>query len=54
MPLVLNNLSLFREGKIYLYGKKEAKHKRKMGHVTFLTEEIEQIETQINKLWGQQ
>jgi 5-(carboxyamino)imidazole ribonucleotide synthase len=54
MPLVLNNLSLFREGKIYLYGKKEAKHKRKMGHVTFLTEEIEQTETQINKLWGQQ
>nr|WP_318185822.1 5-(carboxyamino)imidazole ribonucleotide synthase [Metabacillus idriensis] len=54
MPLVLNNLSLFREGKIYLYGKKEAKHRRKMGHVTFLTEAIDQTETEINKLWAQQ
>ncbi|WP_191567143.1 5-(carboxyamino)imidazole ribonucleotide synthase [Metabacillus idriensis] len=54
LPLILNNLSLFREGKIYLYGKKEAKHKRKMGHVTFLTEGIEEKEKEINKLWGQQ
>nr|WP_286166320.1 5-(carboxyamino)imidazole ribonucleotide synthase [Peribacillus frigoritolerans] len=54
MPLILNNLSLFREGKIYLYGKKEAKHRRKMGHVTFLTEVIDETETEINKLWAQQ
>lgn len=54
LPLLLNNLSLFREGKIYLYGKKEAVHKRKMGHVTFLTEAIEEKEKEINKLWGQQ
>ncbi|MGX1195498.1 5-(carboxyamino)imidazole ribonucleotide synthase [Metabacillus sp. SLBN-84] len=54
MPLISNNLSLFSEGKIYLYGKKEAKHRRKMGHVTFLIESIDQKEKEINNLWGQQ
>ncbi|MBT2584133.1 5-(carboxyamino)imidazole ribonucleotide synthase [Planococcus sp. ISL-109] len=32
---------------IHLYGKDEAKHKRKMGHVTILTEDLEQTLTEI-------
>ena len=33
---------------IHLYGKDEAKHKRKMGHVTILTEDIDRTLNEIN------
>lgn len=38
---VLNHISDYPNWNIHLYGKKEAKHKRKMGHVTILTKDIE-------------
>lgn len=44
-----SKIAQFPDWSIHLYGKGEAKHKRKMGHVTILTEDLEatlnQIET---------
>ncbi|WP_035351071.1 5-(carboxyamino)imidazole ribonucleotide synthase [Fictibacillus gelatini] len=40
-PLI-NNLSQLKDAKLHLYGKKEAKIKRKMGHITVLGDTIEE------------
>ena len=42
-----------RDWKIHLYGKKEAKIKRKMGHVTILRSTVEEALTEIeeSKIW---
>ncbi|WP_456276932.1 5-(carboxyamino)imidazole ribonucleotide synthase [Bacillus sp. AK128] len=37
-------------GKVHLYGKKDAKLKRKMGHITFLGDNVEEILTDLSKL----
>jgi 5-(carboxyamino)imidazole ribonucleotide synthase len=37
-------------GKVHFYGKEEAKAKRKMGHITFLGEEVEQILMDLSQL----
>ncbi|MBT2678577.1 5-(carboxyamino)imidazole ribonucleotide synthase [Bacillus sp. ISL-35] len=38
---LLDKIAEVQDWKIHLYGKKEAKHKRKMGHVTLLRETVE-------------
>nr|WP_241680237.1 5-(carboxyamino)imidazole ribonucleotide synthase [Metabacillus mangrovi] len=53
MEPVLNNLSFLDEAALYLYGKKENKPKRKMGHVNFKTDFIEETMEKISKQWGQ-
>ncbi|AZB41460.1 5-(carboxyamino)imidazole ribonucleotide synthase [Bacillus sp. FJAT-42376] len=53
LEAVLNNLSFLDEAALYLYGKKENKPKRKMGHVTFKTDFIEKTMEQIENQWGQ-
>ncbi|MDR7074289.1 5-(carboxyamino)imidazole ribonucleotide synthase [Fictibacillus barbaricus] len=39
---VLNEIGKLGEAKLHLYGKKEAKAKRKMGHITVLAETVEE------------
>ncbi|KZZ84183.1 5-(carboxyamino)imidazole ribonucleotide synthase [Bacillus sp. SJS] len=53
LEAVLNNLSFLDEAALYLYGKKENKPKRKMGHVTFKTDVIEETMEKISNQWGQ-
>jgi 5-(carboxyamino)imidazole ribonucleotide synthase len=49
VELALKHFDRLNRGKLHLYGKKEAKHKRKMGHVTFLGEDIEEMLTEISQ-----
>lgn len=50
---VLQQYSLLEKGKLYLYGKHEAKPNRKMGHITFFSEKIEETLKWIDstKIW---
>ncbi|UYZ22320.1 5-(carboxyamino)imidazole ribonucleotide synthase [Mesobacillus jeotgali] len=43
---LLNKITDLQDWKIHLYSKKEAKYKRKMGHVTLLRETVEQALTE--------
>ena len=43
---LLDKIADLQDWKIHLYGKKEAKYKRKMGHVTLLRETVEQALTE--------
>lgn len=43
MDHALNHMSNANEGYIHLYGKDAVKEKRKMGHITFIAETIEQV-----------
>ncbi|NCU16630.1 5-(carboxyamino)imidazole ribonucleotide synthase [Bacillus sp. P1(2020)] len=45
---LLTNLNNFKEWKIHLYGKSEAKHNRKMGHITRLCETHEEALAEID------
>lgn len=47
-PLI-ERIDTYPEWSIHLYGKEEAKHDRKMGHVTILTDDIEATRQQINQ-----
>ena len=47
---ILENVNEFDKCKLHLYGKKEAKQKRKMGHLTVLGNDIEDILKQIEEL----
>jgi 5-(carboxyamino)imidazole ribonucleotide synthase len=47
VPLT-NSIAKFPDWSIHLYGKSEAKVNRKMGHVTIMTDDLEQSLTQIN------
>jgi 5-(carboxyamino)imidazole ribonucleotide synthase len=51
---VMKEDDILRKGKLYLYGKKEAKENRKMGHITFFTTEIEDVLQVIDEsnIWG--
>lgn len=53
---LLSSLTDLKEWKIHLYGKSEAKHNRKMGHITRLCETHEQALTEIklNKTLGKE
>lgn len=46
---VIEKIPYVKDWKIHLYGKKEAKHKRKMGHVTLLRNSVEEALTEIEK-----
>jgi 5-(carboxyamino)imidazole ribonucleotide synthase len=50
VELTLDNIDLIKTGKLHLYGKKEAKHKRKMGHITFIGPSIEELLNNISSL----
>jgi 5-(carboxyamino)imidazole ribonucleotide synthase len=39
----LQHYDVLNRSKLHLYGKKEAKHKRKMGHITYLGPDIEEM-----------
>ncbi|MDF2947528.1 MAG: phosphoribosylaminoimidazole carboxylase ATPase subunit [Bacillales bacterium] len=54
LQLVLDNIDILRHGKLHLYGKADPKHKRKMGHINFPTNNIEEALTYINslKIWN--
>lgn len=47
MPGVMKAMPKLREGFIHLYGKEEAKTKRKMGHVTFIGETSTNVDDQV-------
>lgn len=51
---VTNSLSKYPNWSLHLYGKSEAKENRKMGHVTILSENIEEtlIEIEQSKIWS--
>ncbi len=53
LSIVSDNLSLLKHAKLHLYGKEEPAPKRKMGHITFITELIEDNIELINKIWSQ-
>ncbi|MGA9227087.1 MAG: ATP-grasp domain-containing protein, partial [Mesobacillus sp.] len=50
---LLERIPELQDWKIHLYGKKEAKHKRKMGHVTLLRETVEEAleEAEQSGIW---
>ncbi|MNY60879.1 phosphoribosylaminoimidazole carboxylase ATPase subunit [compost metagenome] len=48
-PGFLENEALGVTAKVHLYGKKEAKEKRKMGHINLLTSDVEKALTWIEK-----
>lgn len=50
---LLDRITELQDWKIHLYGKKEAKHKRKMGHVTLLRESVEEAleEAERSGIW---
>lgn len=54
MEGVLRQIPDRPEWSVHLYGKKEAKHNRKMGHITILTEETEETLAQLerNDIWA--
>jgi 5-(carboxyamino)imidazole ribonucleotide synthase len=53
LSIVSEHLSLLQHAKLHLYGKKEPASKRKMGHITFIIEPIQDNIEKINKIWGQ-
>jgi len=50
---VIEKIPVVKDWKVHLYGKKEAKYKRKMGHVTILRHSIESALTEIeeSEIW---
>lgn len=46
---VTNSISKYPDWSIHLYGKHEAKHNRKMGHVTIMTEDLNETLDEIKK-----
>lgn len=46
---VIQNISQFRDAHVHFYGKKEAKLKRKMGHVTWLADDVDAIQRKIDE-----
>lgn len=47
---LLGRMPQLRDGFVHLYGKEEAKEKRKMGHVTFTAETAEKVKEALDKL----
>ncbi|RSK25747.1 5-(carboxyamino)imidazole ribonucleotide synthase [Bacillus sp. HMF5848] len=50
IPPLLENVSLLSNSKLHLYGKKEAKQNRKMGHITRLANTTDDAEKQLDGL----
>lgn len=53
LPIVEENISLLEIAKLHLYGKKDPAPKRKMGHITIMTDSIEKEIERTNLMWGQ-
>jgi 5-(carboxyamino)imidazole ribonucleotide synthase len=53
LNIVNEHISLLETAKLHLYGKKEPVSKRKMGHVTIISDSIEKDIENINQIWGQ-
>jgi 5-(carboxyamino)imidazole ribonucleotide synthase len=53
LSIINDHISLLETAKLHLYGKKEPVAKRKMGHVTLISESIEKDIQNINHIWGQ-
>lgn len=51
LPKLLQAIPKISNGFIHLYGKAEAKTKRKMGHITFTSSSIKQVQKQIQTFW---
>ncbi|MBP2240884.1 5-(carboxyamino)imidazole ribonucleotide synthase [Cytobacillus eiseniae] len=51
---ILEKIPSLTDWKIHLYGKKDAKYKRKMGHVTLLRDSVEEAlaETEKSEIWS--
>ncbi|MBU8880279.1 5-(carboxyamino)imidazole ribonucleotide synthase [Bacillus sp. FJAT-29790] len=51
---LLQEIPALSDWKVHLYGKKEAKYKRKMGHVTLLRDSVEEAlsEVEESKIWN--
>jgi 5-(carboxyamino)imidazole ribonucleotide synthase len=51
----LKNIEVMKNSKVHLYGKKEAKNKRKMGHITFLGNNVESMLAEISAspIWNE-
>ncbi|MGG3843529.1 5-(carboxyamino)imidazole ribonucleotide synthase [Anoxybacillus kestanbolensis] len=47
---VIQNIAQFRDAHVHFYGKKEAKLKRKMGHVTWLADDVDAMQQKIDEL----
>ncbi|WP_226671527.1 5-(carboxyamino)imidazole ribonucleotide synthase [Metabacillus litoralis] len=52
LPVVNEHLNLLERSKLHLYGKKEPIAKRKMGHITIMSDDIEEEIKQIDQIWG--
>lgn len=52
LSIVSDQLSLLKDAKLHLYGKKDPVAKRKMGHITFISETIEKDINKVNQIWG--
>lgn len=52
LSIVSDQLSLLKYAKLHLYGKKDPVAKRKMGHITFISETIEKDINKVNQIWG--
>lgn len=52
LSVVNEHLYLLERSKLHLYGKKEPIVKRKMGHITIMSDDIEEEIKQIDKIWG--
>lgn len=52
---VINSIGKYPDWSIHLYGKSEAKHNRKMGHVTIMTDDLDHTLQQINQsaIWAE-
>ncbi|EPZ38182.1 5-(carboxyamino)imidazole ribonucleotide synthase [Anoxybacillus ayderensis] len=46
---VIRNIDQFRDAHVHFYGKKEAKPKRKMGHITWLVDDVDEVQRKIDE-----
>ncbi|MGG6432842.1 5-(carboxyamino)imidazole ribonucleotide synthase [Anoxybacillus sp. D401a] len=46
---VIRNIDQFRDAHVHFYGKKEAKPKRKMGHITWLVDDVDEMQRKIDE-----
>ena len=51
---VLNALKTSQNGFVHLYGKEEPKEKRKMGHITFISETVEGLQEQVSSFQNEE
>lgn len=52
LAIVTDHISLLERAKLHLYGKKEPISKRKMGHITIMSDSLEEDIEAVNQIWG--